>query len=155
MSGFITTKQAARLLDCTEQYIRKLIKSGRVPASRHGNAWLIPEETVHSHRMKNDLGNEFVSDRAREKKNKGAFKALSFFSGALGLDLGLERAGLEILLASEIDKSCRETITLNRPHTALIGDINDYSANKIRELAGLKQKEDIHLVVGGSTLSGI
>src|SRR5476649_1718165 len=103
MSGFVTTKQAARLLDCTEQYIRKLINSGRVPASRHGNAWLIPEETLHSHRMKHDLGNEFVGDRAREKKPKGDFKALSFFSGALGLDLGLERAGLEILLASEID----------------------------------------------------
>ena len=149
MSGFVTTKQAARLLDCTEQYIRKLINDGRVPASRHGNVWLIPEETLHSHRMKHDLGNEFVSDRAREKKPKGAFKALSFFSGALGFDLGLERAGLEILLASEIDKICRQTITHNRPHTALIGDINDYSASKIRDLAGLKQKEDIHLVVGG------
>ncbi len=149
MSGFITTKQAAQLLNCTEQYIRKLINSGRVPASRHGNAWLIPEETLHSHRMKDDLTEKCVIDRARKTRPKGNFNALSFFSGALGLDQGLERAGLEILLVSEIDKACRETITLNRPHTALIGDINDYSASQIRSLAGLGEKEDIHLIVGG------
>jgi len=99
--------------------------------------------------MKYDLENEIVSDRARETPSTGNFKALSFFSGALGLDQGLERAGLEILLVSEIDKACRETIVLNRPDTALIGDINDYSASQIRKLAGLGPKEDIHLIVGG------
>ena len=149
MSGFITTQQAAQFLNCTEQYVRKLIKSGQVPASRHGNAWLIPEETLHLHRMKYDLENELVNDRARETPSTGKFKALSFFSGALGLDQGLERAGLEILLVSEIDKSCRETINFNRPKTALIGDINEYSASQIRELAGLGAKEEIDLIVGG------
>ena len=28
-------------------------------------------------------------------------KALSFFSGAMGLDIGLEKAGIEVILACE------------------------------------------------------
>lgn len=148
MTGYLTTETAANLLGCTEQYVRKLIRNGKVPASRHGRTWLIPEETLHSHRMKTDLDSP-VEDHARASRTKNKINALSFFSGALGLDLGLEMAGIEVLLASEIDKACRETITLNRPETALIGDIRDYSAPEIRDLARLDAEEEIHLMVGG------
>jgi DNA (cytosine-5)-methyltransferase 1 len=149
MSGFLTTQHASQLLGCTEQYVRKLIKSGQIPASRHGRSWLIPEETLHEHRLESDLDKAEVTDHARTSKPKARINALSFFSGALGLDLGLEKAGIEVLLASEIDTACRETITLNRPGTALIGDIRDYSAEQIRSLAGLGAKDEIHLMVGG------
>jgi DNA (cytosine-5)-methyltransferase 1 len=99
--------------------------------------------------MKADLDNSPVADRARTSQPKRRLNALSFFSGALGLDLGLEQAGIEVLLASEIDKACRETITMNRPETALIGDIREYSAKQIRSLAGLSANDEIHLVIGG------
>ena len=48
------------------------------------------------------------------KNNK--IKALSFFSGAMGLDIGLEKAGIEVILACESEKFIRETIKLNRPN---------------------------------------
>ena len=35
--------------------------------------------------------------------------ALSFFSGAMGLDIGIEKAGFDVRLACEIDKYCRQT----------------------------------------------
>lgn len=76
-------------------------------------------------------------------------KALSFFSGAMGLDLGLEKAGLHILLACEIDKACRKTIAANRPDLALLGDISNYSASEIRSAAGLADGDEIDLIVGG------
>jgi DNA (cytosine-5)-methyltransferase 1 len=41
--------------------------------------------------------------------------ALSFFSGAMGMDIGLEQAGFEVLLACEVDNACRKTITKNKP----------------------------------------
>lgn len=41
--------------------------------------------------------------------NNNSLNTLSFFSGALGLDLGLEEAGLNVLLACEFDKHCRAT----------------------------------------------
>jgi len=67
----------------------------------------------------------------------------------MGMDNGLEKAGFEVLLCSEIDKACRKTIHTNRPDVALIGDIRDYSAKDIRKHAGLTHNEKIDLVVGG------
>jgi DNA (cytosine-5)-methyltransferase 1 len=91
-----------------------------------------------------------VADHARKRGNiRVGVVGLSFFSGALGLDLGLERAGIKVLLASEIDEPTRETIAQNRPDVGLIGDIRNYSAQQLREFAGLDEKEEIDLVIGG------
>ena len=76
-------------------------------------------------------------------------KALSFFSGAMGLDIGLEKAGIDVILACESEKFIRETIKLNRPKIKVLEDINNYSAKEIRKEAGLKFKEKIDLIVGG------
>ncbi|MDB2353087.1 DNA cytosine methyltransferase [Luminiphilus sp.] len=75
--------------------------------------------------------------------------ALSFFSGAMGLDLGVEKAGFEVRLACEFDKFCRQTIALNRPSTALLGDITNYDAEDILEAARLTKDDEIDLVMGG------
>jgi DNA (cytosine-5)-methyltransferase 1 len=74
---------------------------------------------------------------------------MSFFSGAMGLDLGLERAGIHVLLACETDKHCRATIAANRPEVGLIGDIWAYSVEQIREAAGLGRSERLDMMVGG------
>lgn len=72
----------------------------------------------------------------------------SFFSGAMGLDLGFEREGLHPTLALEYDKWCCETIRLNRPSITLI-------EGKIEEFKGLdlyraRQHEgDVYLIIGG------
>lgn len=76
-------------------------------------------------------------------------KYISFFSGALGLDLGLEKAGFEPLLACEIDKNCIETINKNRPNLPLIKDIRDYSSSDIKRISGIGEKDSVDLVVGG------
>ena len=74
---------------------------------------------------------------------------LSFFSGALGLDLGLERAGFKPLMYCEFDKKCQETIKLNQPNVPLLGDIRNYSAKDILKELSLSDKDQIDLVVGG------
>lgn len=74
---------------------------------------------------------------------------LSFFSGAMGLDLGLEKAGLNVLLACENDKACQKTIAYNRPNLPLLDDVNRYSADDIRRFAGLSKQDEIDLIVGG------
>lgn len=75
--------------------------------------------------------------------------ALSFFSGALGLDLGLEQAGFTLRLACEVDKFCRETIALNRPDLPLLGDVTHYSPDEILARAGLGRGAAVDLIVGG------
>ena len=67
----------------------------------------------------------------------------------MGLDLGIEKAGFDVRLACEFDKFCRQTIALNRPSMALIGDINDYSSTDVLEAAGLSHEDEFDLVMGG------
>lgn len=83
------------------------------------------------------------------KPKKKNFNVLSFFSGAMGLDIGLHKVGFETLLTCEIDKSSRQTIIANNPGIGLIGDIRAYTTDQILEYAGLKSKEDVDLIVGG------
>ena len=73
-------------------------------------------------------------------------KAMSFFTGAGGLDLGMERAGIETILACDSEKWMRATIEANRPGIPVLGDLWNVSADEIREKAGV---ESIDVVAGG------
>jgi len=78
-------------------------------------------------------------------------KAVSFFSGAGGLDIGLSQAGIDIKLSVEIDKGYCETLKYNYPSwNVQQGDIMNYDKNKIYEEANLTENEDLDLIVGGS-----
>lgn len=71
--------------------------------------------------------------------NKKAIPVISLFSGAMGLDLGLEKAGFEVVLAVECDAHAVATIKLNRPNLTVINRrIEDVTTAEILKLAGLK-----------------
>jgi DNA (cytosine-5)-methyltransferase 1 len=76
-------------------------------------------------------------------------KALSFFTGAMGLDIGLRKAGIDVILACESEKFIRETIKLNNPKLKVLEDINLYTPEQIKKAAGLKKNEKVDLIVGG------
>ena len=67
----------------------------------------------------------------------------------IGLDLGMEAAGIEPLLYCENDRKCRMTIQAMRPQGALIGDINQYSATEILQMAGLESDAKVDVMFGG------
>lgn len=90
-----------------------------------------------------------VLDQARADETLPPIVALSFFSGAMGLDLGMAQGGISALLACECDPYCRETILTNRPNLALIGDINKYSAQDILSMARIPQERKIDVMFGG------
>jgi DNA (cytosine-5)-methyltransferase 1 len=72
----------------------------------------------------------------------------SFFSGAMGLDLGLEAAGITPTLANEIDSTFCKTIRANRPNLDLIeGDVSRISAGDLRKRR--KFDDDVFLMAGG------
>lgn len=77
---------------------------------------------------------------------------ISLFSGAMGLDLGLEQAGFTTVAAVEIDRAARETIQQNnreRRHALFIGDdITKLSAADLLAATGLSVGE-VTLVSGG------
>lgn len=71
----------------------------------------------------------------------------SFFSGAMGLDLGFERAGLPAHLCVEINPKCCETIHLNRPTLTLIQrDITELDGDMLREIS---RDAEVDLIIGG------
>ncbi len=76
-------------------------------------------------------------------------KVVSLFSGAGGIDYGLEAAGFETAVALEIDHDCCETLTRSRPKWQVIEkNIFDTPTDEIFERGGLKRAE-IDLLVGG------
>lgn len=81
--------------------------------------------------------------------NNVAFGFLSFFSGALGLDLGLEKAGLNPIMLNEFDPIACQTIRLNRKNIRLYDvDIRELTATRIMQECGLAAG-DPFLVCGG------
>ncbi len=74
---------------------------------------------------------------------------ISLFSGALGLDLGIEEAGFQVKVAVEFNKYAAETIRLNRPDIHVIEKpIETITTEEILEAAGLGVGEAA-LVTGG------
>jgi DNA (cytosine-5)-methyltransferase 1 len=75
---------------------------------------------------------------------------LSLFSGAGGLDVGLEAAGFAHLLCVESDEFARATLRRNRPRWRLSepGDIHALSAAGALKQAGLRPRE-LTLLAGG------
>ena len=146
---YLTTEDLAKEFNRTPQYIRSLLKQKVIPGELIGKTWLIDRSILTDQKILFKL-KEDVSDQIRIGENKkGNPIALSFFSGAMGLDIGLQKAGIEVLLASEIDPSTRKTILINNPNIGLIGDINKYTANDIRRFAGLNLDQEIDLMIGG------
>ena len=76
---------------------------------------------------------------------------VSLFSGALGLDLGLEQAGFEIRVAVECDKFASETIRQNRPDLPMLQNrIEELTTGQILEAAGLRRGEPTVITAGPS-----
>ena len=75
---------------------------------------------------------------------------LSLFTGAGGLDLGLEAAGFEPVLCVEIDEDSRATLKQNRPDWQLAdpGDIHVLDPDSILRQARLKPR-NLRLLAGG------
>ncbi len=67
---------------------------------------------------------------------------LSLFTGAGGLDLGLEAAGFEPVLCVEVDSESHETLKRNRPGWRLSdpGDIHQLEPTQLLRQAGLKRR---------------
>jgi DNA (cytosine-5)-methyltransferase 1 len=109
---------------------------------------------------------QYVDITEPEKIKNGQFyTVISLFSGAGGLDIGLEQAGFHTIACIENDINCRATLKFNRPDwnvfeesvkiesgkiiTREPGDIRDIAVDEILNHVGLK-KGQVTLVVGGA-----
>lgn len=81
-------------------------------------------------------------------------KLVDFFSGAGGLSCGLNMAGFESILGSDINPVYAQTFAKNHPKTHIItNDIRELSEHEILRLTGLKSGE-LDLIAGGPPCQG-
>ena len=78
---------------------------------------------------------------------KKSRQAISLFSGGMGLDIGLQDAGIRIAIGQDLDSSCIKTIRENG-HAAIEGDITQLRSETLLEQAGLRIGEPF-LICGG------
>jgi DNA (cytosine-5)-methyltransferase 1 len=85
--------------------------------------------------------------------------SISLFSGAFGLDLGMEQAGFHTVSVVEKDRDAAKTITLNRPYlqeSAIPREIEKVSTqdlleegSRVLELGRILRPGEVDLVTGG------
>lgn len=152
----LSVDAAADALGVTKQTVTRLIREKALPAERVGNKWVLYADDLDAYLEENNLvpepkdhGRREAPGSADNDPTASSLVALSFFSGALGLDLGMEEAGIHPLLFCENDRKCRMTIQACRPNAALIGDINNYTAADILRQAGLPEGAKVDIMFGG------
>lgn len=72
---------------------------------------------------------------------------ISLFSGAMGLDIGLGKAGLNVVIGQDFEPTCVETMKANG-HNVLGGDIREIDPQKLLDMTNLKVGEPF-LICGG------
>ncbi len=94
------------------------------------------------------MGKSIDIGTMRHSKRLDAREIWSFFSGAMGLDLGLEAAGLAPTLAVEVNPTFCRTIRVNRPNLDLIeDDVSKLTGAMLREHRGFDG--EVFLMAGG------
>ena len=78
---------------------------------------------------------------------------ISLFTGAGGLDLGIDRSGFTTLVAAEKDRHARDSLNSNRAHFRhpdfeLFGDVTELTGEDLLNAAGVKMGE-LDLLSGG------
>ncbi len=148
LSDFITVNEASDILKVTTQHVRTLIRNESIPAERIGSQWLISKSGLEAYIRNNDIMIE-PDDQVRKSGKIPEIVAMSFFSGAMGLDIGMKAGGIDAVLACEFNKYCRMTIAKNNSEIGLIGDIEKYSSEEIFEMANLPKGTKVDVIFGG------
>ena len=146
LDNLLTVPEVASKLKVTPQYVRRLISENKLMASRIGSQWVITPSDLSTYIREYDVLIE-PDDHERKGDDLPDIVALSFFSGAMGLDIGMAKGGIHALLA--FNKYCRMTIEKNNPNIALIGDINQYSPEEILKLAKIPAGRKVDVIFGG------
>lgn len=147
-TNLLSVSDVAKYLKVTPQYVRKLIAEEKLGAIRVGKQWVVEPKAIDHYVSEYNVIIE-PDDHERKSDHLPDIVALSFFSGAMGLDIGLKNGGIEALLACEFNKYCRMTIDQNEPEMALIGDINKYSSEEILKMAKIPSDRKVDVIFGG------
>lgn len=146
--NLLSVKDISKKLKVTTQYVRQLIRNNSIKALSVGNQRIITEDDLNNYMKEHNIIIE-PDDHSYKKKEMPNITALSFFSGAMGLDIGMNNVGIPTLLACESNKYCRMTINENNKDIALIGDITKYTSQEILKIANIPEGRKVDIIFGG------
>ena len=147
----IYAEELSRSLNISVQYARRLLRENKIKSFKEGTSYYTTQEAIASFLEESEIVMN-PEDRIRTSSTIPKIVALSFFSGAMGLDLGMAQAGISSILACEVNKEARATIVKNNPEIGLIGDIFECTKDKIYQFANLPQDRGIDVIFWGSSL---
>lgn len=147
MDGLLTKIDAAERLGVSASVITRLINEKSLEYVNVGKRQAILPESVRTY-LERTNRIPAPSDKQYAARELPNLINLSFFSGAGGLDLGFERAGIPSIFYCENYREARMTLAKNRPEAALSGDITTLDAATVRELSGIGDR-DVDVMSGG------
>ncbi|HBX89626.1 MAG TPA: DNA (cytosine-5-)-methyltransferase [Marinilabiliaceae bacterium] len=143
MKDCFTLAEAAEIIGKSKETLRRWDKEGILNAVREpvSNYRVYKKTDVQA--LLGGLFDELIEDDVSnyvEPENE--YTVIELFSGAGGLAIGLEKAGLKCVALNEIDKWACETLRKNRKNwNVLEGDIKDFDFTKY--------KNKVDVVTGG------
>lgn len=72
--------------------------------------------------------------------------AVSLFAGVGGFDLAMQRNGIEVVAAVEIDKKCRDVLAAKFPQTKLFDDVKEVTGEQLRSAGFIPERG---IITGG------
>lgn len=92
---------------------------------------------------------DVMPKKTQRRGTDGRPRVISLFSGAMGLDLGLEKAGFQTCVAVESNPTAVETIRVNRPTLPVLDrEVERTPTDEILAAAGVRAGE-VELIAGG------
>lgn len=144
----LSAKEVASRLGVTQQTVSRLSRQGELEYGTVGQRRVYDTASIDAYLGRHNLV-PAPPDHPRMGGGEPEHTVVSFFSGALGLDLGMEKAGLPSQLFCENDVRCRMTIAENRPESGLLGDVNRVGARDVFAYAGISPNRGIDVMHGG------
>ena len=86
---YISASDASKMLQVSVQYVRELIRDGLIKGEKIGTQWIIEKASLIDYITGNNITIN-PADQIRKTNDIPEIVGLSFFSGAMGLDIGLE-----------------------------------------------------------------
>lgn len=147
-SDLLTASQASSWLGVSQSVVTRLSNNGSLRYQTVGARKVYSPQELENYLNRANLV-QAPPDKPRTPQRVPAITAISFFSGAGGLDQGLEKAGIPVQLYCENNRECRMTLSKNRPDAGLLGDINNATKDSVLEYASIAPDRGIDVMVGG------
>ena len=129
----------------------KIRSAGKISLNLRYISFVVPSQKGSEICSLNLCETTMKDNKNKHIDNQGLmYNGIDIFSGAGGLSIGAEMAGISMKCAVEINKSAAETYQYNHPETKVIcNDIRKISKDEL-----LDHDEDVFIIIGGPPCQG-